>query len=619
MPNTIQIKRRTSGAPGAPAGLATAELAYNEVDNVLYIGRSNLTVTTVGGLGAFLALTGTNTATGNYTFNTGTVTLDGTVAGTGINTYVLAKRLNEFTVPNANVAFNNQRITGLADPVNAQDAATKAYVDARDNGLDIKASVRVATTGPITLSGTQTIDGVAVIAGDRVLVKDQTTASQNGIYAVAAGSWSRATDADSDAEVTAGLFTFVEEGTANADSGWVLTTNAPVTLGTTSLTFTQFSGAGQITAGAGLTKNGNTLDVVTASAQRIVVNADSIDLATTGVSAGTYTSVTVDTYGRVTAGSNPVVVTSGKTLTVNNTLTVSGTDGSSVAFGTGGTVAYTGNKLNAFAATTSAELAAVISDETGSGALVFANSPSFTTPALGAATATSINRVALTQPATGSTLTVADGKTLTASNTLTLTGTDGASVAFGAGGTVAYTSNNLSVFAATTSSQLAGIISDETGSGSLVFATSPTLTTPNIGAATATTVNRVTITQPATGSTLTVADGKTLTCSNTLTFTGTDASSVAFGAGGTVAYVGAANAFTGANTFVNATGQTFRQAANNDGIVIRGRAGGSSGFNATLDTATLTASRTYSLPDHGASITACTILSNESTVDGGTF
>lgn len=521
MPNTIQIKRRTSGAPGAPAGLATAELAYNEVDNVLYIGRSNLTVATVGGLGAFLALTGTNTATGNYTFNTGTVTLDGTVTGTGINTYVLAKRLNEFTVPNANVAFNNQRITGLADPVNAQDAATKAYVDARDNGLDIKASVRATTTGPITLSGTQTIDGVAVIAGDRVLVKDQTTAAQNGIYVVAAGAWSRATDADSDAKVTAGLFTFVEEGTANADSGWVLTTNAPVTLGTTSLTFTQFSGAGQITAGAGMTKNGNTLDVATASAQRIVVNADSIDLATTGVSAGTYTSVTVDTYGRVTAGSNPVVVTSGKTLTVNNTLTVSGTDGSSVAFGAGGTVAYTGNNLSVFAATTSSQLAGIISDETGSGALVFANSPSFTTPVLGAATATSINRV--------------------------------------------------------------------------------------------------TITQPATSSTLTVADGKTLTVSNTLTFTGTDASSVAFGAGGTVAFVGSANAFTGANTFVNATGQTFRQAANNDGIVIRGRAGGSSGFNATLDTATLTASRTYSLPDHGASITACTILSNESTVDGGTF
>jgi len=141
-----------------------------------------------------------------------------------------------------------------------------------------------------------------------VLVKNQTSGSENGIYVVAAGSWSRATDADATAEVTAGLFTFVEEGTANADSGWVLSTNQPITLGTTALTFAQFSGAGQITAGAGMTKTGNTLDVATADSGRIVVNADSIDLATTGVSASTYKSVTVDVYGRITAGTNPTTL-----------------------------------------------------------------------------------------------------------------------------------------------------------------------------------------------------------------------------------------------------------------------------------------------------------------------
>jgi len=108
--------------------------------------------------------------------------------------------------------------------------------------------------------------------------------------------------------VTAGLFVFVEEGTANADSGWVLASNQPITLGSTTLTFVQFSGAGQITAGAGLTKTGNTLDVGTADSGRIVVNADSIDLATTGVSASTYKSVTVDAYGRVTAGTNPTTL-----------------------------------------------------------------------------------------------------------------------------------------------------------------------------------------------------------------------------------------------------------------------------------------------------------------------
>jgi phage-related tail fiber protein len=104
------------------------------------------------------------------------------------------------------------------------------------------------------------------------------------------------------------MFTFVAEGTASADTGWVLTTNDPIVLGTTALTFTQFSGAGQITAGAGLTKTGSQIDVVTASSARIVVNADSIDLATTGVSASTYKSVTVDTYGRVTGGTNPTTL-----------------------------------------------------------------------------------------------------------------------------------------------------------------------------------------------------------------------------------------------------------------------------------------------------------------------
>jgi phage-related tail fiber protein len=217
-------------------------------------------------------------------------------------------RLDQFAAPTSDVAFNSRKLTSLADPTNAQDAATKAYVDAARSGLDVKASVRAATTANITLSGTQTIDGVALSAGDRVLVKNQSTASQNGIYVVAAGSWARSTDADSDAEVTPGLFTFVEEGTANSDSGWVLSTNSTITLGTTSLAFAQFSGAGQITAGDGLTKTGNQIDIVTASSTRIVVNADNIDLATTGVSASTYRSVTVDTYGRVTAGTNPTTL-----------------------------------------------------------------------------------------------------------------------------------------------------------------------------------------------------------------------------------------------------------------------------------------------------------------------
>lgn len=223
------------------------------------------------------------------------------------DTQVRTSRLDQMAAPTASVSMNSQNLTGLADPVNAQDAATKNYVDLTVQGLDPKQSVKAATVANIaSLSGTMTIDGVALVAGDRVLVKDQTTTTANGIYVVAAGAWSRSLDADSWAELP-GAYVFAEAGTANADMGFVCTVEADGTLGTTPITFQQFSGAGQISAGAGLTKTGNTIDVV-GTAGRIVANADSIDLASGIVSAGTYKSVTVDTYGRVTAGSNPATL-----------------------------------------------------------------------------------------------------------------------------------------------------------------------------------------------------------------------------------------------------------------------------------------------------------------------
>ena len=168
-------------------------------------------------------------------------------------------------------------------PSNSNDAASKSYVDATINGLDVKQSVKAATTGNITIASDlnvgDTIDGVTLADGDRVLVKDQTDASENGIY-IAGATPARASDFDEDAEVTAGAFTFVEEGSTNGDSGFLVTSDNDITVGTDDITFTQFSGAGQLTAGDGLTKTGNTFDVV--GGDGIVANADDIavDIAT---------------------------------------------------------------------------------------------------------------------------------------------------------------------------------------------------------------------------------------------------------------------------------------------------------------------------------------------------
>ena len=195
------------------------------------------------------------------------------------------------------------KVTNIGTPTSNSDAATKAYVDSVAQGLSVKTAVRAATTANITLSGTQTIDGVALIAGDRILVKNQTTNTQNGVYDVASGAWSRSSDSDAGTELV-NAFYFVQSGTTLQATGWVQSTPGPITPGTTGLVFSQFSGAADYTAGAGLTKTGLTFDVGTASSSRIVVNADNIDLATTGVSAGTFTKVTLDTYGRATAATS---------------------------------------------------------------------------------------------------------------------------------------------------------------------------------------------------------------------------------------------------------------------------------------------------------------------------
>jgi hypothetical protein len=465
MANTVRIKRRASGNAGAPTSLANAELAYNEVDDVLYYGKGTggaggtaTTIPAIGGPGAYLTLSTAQTVSGNKTF-TGSVDLTGsnatastatasdsstkiattafvkaqnyltgnqsitfsgdasgsgttsvtltlanagtagtytkvttdakgrvtsgtTLAATDIPTLTASKisdfdtqvrtnRLDQMAVPTASVSVNSQKITNLADPTGAQDAATKAYVDASKQGLDVKDSAHAATTANITLSGTQTVDGVVLVAGDRVLVKNQSTAADNGIYVVAAGAWTRADDFNTSAKVTPGAFVFVEEGTSQADSGWVLTTDAPITLGTTPLAFTQFSGAGQITAGAGLTKTGNTIDAVGTS-NRITVNADSIDIAATYV--GQTSITTLGTIGTGTWNGSVIGATYGgtgvnngsSTITLGGSLTFSGafTTAFTVTGNTSVTLPTTGTLVNS-AVTTLSSLSSIGTITTG--------------------------------------------------------------------------------------------------------------------------------------------------------------------------------------------------------------------------------------------------------------
>jgi hypothetical protein len=182
------------------------------------------------------------------------------------DTQVRTSRLDQLAAPTTNINLNSHKITNLLDPTAPQDAASKFYVDAVSSGLDVKASCRVATTTNGTLATAfvngSVVDGVTLATGDRILLKNQTTGSENGIYTVnASGAPTRSTDADSNQEVTGGMFTFVEEGTANANSGWVLTNSGTITLGTTALTFSQFSGAGQITFNSPLSKSGNTVSL----------------------------------------------------------------------------------------------------------------------------------------------------------------------------------------------------------------------------------------------------------------------------------------------------------------------------------------------------------------------
>ena len=338
------------GALTGNASTATTLQTARAINGVNFDGSAAITVTAAAGTLSGATLNATVTASSLTSVGTiatgvwqgtdigvaygGTGTSDGSITGTGALTFTAGgSNTNVNLVPNGTgiVDVGGKRVGNAATPTQSSDLTTKAYVDSLSNGLDVKASVRAATTANITLSNTQTIDGVALSVGDRVLVKNQSTGSQNGIYVVASGSWTRATDFDNspDIEVSPGTFFFVEEGTTQADNGYVVSNDTAITIGTTAITFSQFSGAGQITAGAGLTKSGNTLDVV-GTADRITVATDSVDIASTYVG---QTSIT--TLGTIATGTwNGTVVTgqyggtgvanTGKTITIGGNFTHTG-------------------------------------------------------------------------------------------------------------------------------------------------------------------------------------------------------------------------------------------------------------------------------------------------------
>ena len=272
-------------ASGANAGIASFSATHFDVSNAGDVTIKNGGVAnaklvnsavTIGSTSVSLGATQTSLA-GLTAVTVDNINIDGnTISSTNVNGNIILD-------PNGTgvIDASATRITNLAEPSADSDAATKYYVDAARSGLDVKNSVKAATTANITLSNTQTIDGVALSVGDRVLVKDQTTASQNGIYVVASSSWTRATDADAPAELNPGTFVFVEQGTINDNTGFVVVSDSVVTIGTDDINWTLFSASGTLIAGNGLSKNGYTLEVNVAGSGGIELSSDALQLKST--------------------------------------------------------------------------------------------------------------------------------------------------------------------------------------------------------------------------------------------------------------------------------------------------------------------------------------------------
>lgn len=337
------------------ATLFTGTITTNAQPNITSVGTlTDLTVTNVataningyaaavsGNAQANITSVGTLTSvtvSGNATVQGNLVTDNIRANSTNITITAGAGNSNITLAPTGDgtVDVSSKRITGLATPTQATDAATKGYVDAAAQGLDIKNSVRVTTSSDIDLTtgGLLTIDSVTTVAGDRVLVKGQTNKSQNGIYIVAAGAWARSGDAYETGQLTPGSFTFVEEGTNYRDSGWVISTNGVITLGTSIIEWTQFSGSGSYSASNGVQLIGSNFSANVDDSTIAVVSGalkvkDGLTLVTPNIGVATGTSLNLGSgaidSGNITVAANADITLSGADSQITGANLVSAT------------------------------------------------------------------------------------------------------------------------------------------------------------------------------------------------------------------------------------------------------------------------------------------------------